>query len=113
MLRTTRSKLIPGVALAAVVAAAALAAGGAWFACAGGVRAPEPARLNGSLNATSIGATYVTTFRQTSAYFLSNTSWTLSSLPVGYPCSATWGLAGGSTVYGVVMASGNYRKCSV
>ena len=82
-----------------------------WTASAGTALAPEPARLNGALTASSVPATYVDSSVKTNAYFLSSTSWTLSSIPAGAPCSTTWGLAAGTTIYSVVQASGNYRKC--
>jgi hypothetical protein len=111
MLRTTKSKLVSGAALAAVVAAAILAAGGAWFAGAGGVLAPEPARLNSTLYSSGASsAIYITSLRSTSGYFLSS-SWTPSSIPAGLPCSTTYPVPAGTTLYKVVYASGNYRKC--
>jgi hypothetical protein len=106
-----RSKLISTAALPAVVAAVMVGAAGAWFHGAGGVRAPEPARLNTTLYASgAAGATYVITARTTSAYFLSG-SWTYSSIPAGTPCSTTYPVPAGTTVYTVVYASGSYRKC--
>jgi hypothetical protein len=112
MFRTTKAKVFSAVAVPAVVGAIMIGAAGAWFHGANPVFAPEPARLNSTLSTASVGATYVTTLRATKAYFLSATTWTASSLPAGAPCSSTWGLAPGTTVYGVVLATGNYRKCS-
>jgi hypothetical protein len=108
----TTSKRSSGTAVAAVVAAATVAAVAAWFANASAVRAPEPARLNATLSSTSVSGLYITSLKATNVYFLSNTNWTARDLPSGAPCSATWGLSTGATVYGVVMAAGNYRKCS-
>jgi hypothetical protein len=98
-------------AIILVVAAAILAAAGAWFHGASPVSAPEPARLNSTLYATgAASATYVNTSKSTSGYFLSS-SWTPSSIPVGLPCSTTYPLPAGTTLYKVVQASGNYRRC--
>jgi hypothetical protein len=113
MIRTGHTiKNMSKVALATVAVAAALtAAGGAWFAGAGGVKAPEPARLNSTLYSSgSTSAIYITTLRATSAYFLSS-SWTPSSIPAGVPCSTTYPVSAGTTLYKVVYASGNYRRC--
>jgi hypothetical protein len=111
MSRTITSKLGSAVAVVAVVAAVIVGAAGAWLHGAGGVRAPEPARLNTTLYASgATSATYVTTLRSTSGYFLSG-SWTASSLPAGYPCSTTYPVAAGTTLYTTVQAVGNYRKC--
>jgi hypothetical protein len=111
MYRTTRDRLFSAAALAAVVAAAVVAAAGAWFHGAGGVQAPEPARLNSTLlQSGGDSAVFVNTLRSTTAYFLSG-SWTPSSIPAGLPCSTTYPLPAGTTLYKVVYASGSYRKC--
>jgi hypothetical protein len=111
MFRKMSDKVISGVALVAVVSALIVGATGGWFAGAGTVRAPEPARLNSTLyNTGATSATYITSHGGTNAYFLSS-SWTPSSLPAGYPCSTTAPVPYGTTLYGVIYASGNYRKC--
>jgi hypothetical protein len=106
-----KTKLISAAALAAVVAAVIVGAAGAWFHGAGGVHAPEPARLNSTLYSSGAAvATYVNTGGSTSAYFLSG-SWTWSSLPIGAPCSTTYPVPASTTLYKVVYASGSYRRC--
>jgi hypothetical protein len=111
MFRKTSDKVISGAVLLTVVAAVIVGATGGWFAGAGTVSAPEPARLNSTLYSTGpSSATYVNTLRSTSGFFLSS-SWTPSSIPAGYPCSTTYPVPAGTTLYGVVYASGNYRKC--
>jgi hypothetical protein len=111
MFRTLISRLFSAVALSAVVAAVIVGAAGAWLHGAGGVRAPEPARLNSTLYATgATSATYVNSLKSTSGYFLSG-SWTPSSIPAGVPCSTTYPVPAGTTLYKVVYASGSYRRC--
>jgi hypothetical protein len=111
MSRTFRSKLISAVALPAVVVAVLVVAAGWWLHGAGGVRAPEPARLNSTLYASGASsATYIESNQATSGYFLSS-SWTPSSLPAGYPCSTTYPVPAGTILYKTVQASGSYRRC--
>ena len=112
MFGTMRSKLISKAALPAVLAAVIVGAAGGWFANAGSVRAPEPARLTSTLGPSPAGAFYIVTRTATTAYYLSNTTWTASNIPAGLPCSSKPGLAAGTTVYGTVVAAGNYRRCS-
>jgi hypothetical protein len=112
MSRKLMSKLISAAALPAVVAAVIVGSAGGWFHGAGGVLAPEPARLNSTLYSSGASsATYVNTLHSTLGYFLSG-SWTPSSLPAGYPCSTTYPVSAGTTLYKVVYASGSYRKCA-
>jgi hypothetical protein len=96
---------------AAALAIVAASAGGAFLAHSGTALAPEPARLNSTLYSSGASsATWINTNAVTYAYFLSS-SWTPSSLPAGYPCSTVYPLAAGTTLYKVIQASGNYRRC--
>lgn len=96
--------------LVAMVSAAVV-----WMGSSGTALAPEAARLNSTLyNSGASSATYVTTNKQTSGYYLSG-SWTPSSLPIGAPCSTTapiyYNSASPVTLYTVVQGSGSYRRC--
>lgn len=111
MFRTMSDKVISAAALATVVAAVIVGLTGGWLAGAGAVSAPEPARLNSTLSGSGpSSATYVNTQNSTSAYFVSS-SWTPSSIPAGYPCSTTYPVSAGTTLYRTVYANGNYRRC--
>jgi hypothetical protein len=95
----------------AVTLAVAVCAGGMWFAGAQTALAPEPAQLTNSLGTSSTSAVWYQSRGSTTAYFMSSTNWTYSSLPVGTPCSPTSNRPAGSVLTHVVVAYGNYRKC--
>jgi hypothetical protein len=84
MSRTRTSRAIDalgGTALALVCATAV------WFAGAGTALAPNESRTTSYLGTTSPIAKWLHSDTSTTAYFLSNTNWTVSSIPVGSPCS--------------------------
>jgi len=99
-------------ALAAAVSVAAVAATGAWLYSAGPVKAPEPARLTSTLygSGSRTPVLYVYSNLAGYGYFLSS-SWTWSTAPAGAPCSTTAPVPAGTVLYGIVYASGNYRRC--
>jgi hypothetical protein len=99
-----------------LIVAAALtmlaSAGGAWLATARTALAPEPARLNSSLNnVNSIApAYYVSTNVSTSVVKFSAT-WVPGTVAAGTPCSST-DLGIGQDAIRVIQAYGSYRKCA-
>ena len=72
---------------------------------------PEPVTLNGSLsgNESAAPATYANSGGFVWAYQFPS-SWAVSSLPPGTPC-ANYAAPAGATLYGIIVADGNYRKC--
>ncbi len=105
-------RVVASVALTAAAIACALAI---FIAGAGTALAPEPARLRAPLTDT-VGAiadaywvnttTSTTVVRATSSYRY----WSPAP-PAGTPCSTTT-LEAGQQTSKVIVASGNYRKCS-
>ena len=98
-----------------VVAAAGLALACAlaiWMGGAGTALAPEPARVNGDLYGSgwSTSANYVYSNATTTALWWSG-SWTVSSIPVGTPCTTT-AVSAGTTVTKVIQGYGGYRRCA-
>jgi hypothetical protein len=108
MSRTRTSRAIEALAGTAIALACATAV---WFAGAGTALAPNESRTTSYLGTTSASAKWLYDKRTTTAYYLSSTNWTVSSIPVGSPCSKYANVGNDYELTTVVQGSGSYRRC--
>jgi hypothetical protein len=108
MSRTRTSRAIEALGGTTLALACAIAI---WFAGAGTALAPNESRTTSYLGTTSSGAKWISSNTTTTAYFLSSTNWTVSSIPVGSPCSKYANVGNDYDLTSVVQGSGSFRRC--
>ena len=108
MSRTRASRAIEALAGTTLALACAIAV---WFAGAGTALAPNESRTTSYLGTTSAISKWIASNVSTTAYFLSSSNWTVSSIPVGSPCSMFANVGNDYDLITVVQGSGAYRRC--
>jgi hypothetical protein len=108
MSRTRTSRAIEALGSTTLALACAIAV---WFAGAGTALAPEPSRTTSYLGTGSSSALWINANTSTTAYYLSSSNWTASSIPVGFPCTTVANVGSNYSLVKVIQGSGAYRRC--